>query len=225
MENVDIYIRCAVRLGMSLVCALALGLERKKQRHTVGLRAIIPITLSCALLCILSSRLAETSPAHGGDPTRIAAGVVSGIGFIGGGAIMRQGLNVRGLTSAAVIWTAAAEGLACGAGLFAPAIAVLAVVIIALVALEKTEGHFSSEKTKAVKLSYKGGAIDGAKVKSALTERGCVARDVNISRDFERDTTTVEYYVKAPPALDELDLCRALERTGELSRFSISDCE
>lgn len=140
------------RLAASLLCALVLGIERKTRQHTVGMRTLILIGLSSTLLCLLSTHL--VGEGNAGDPTRVAAGVVTGIGFLGGGAIMRQGLNIRGLTSAAVIWTVAALGLVCGAGLFVPAIMVLAISLVSLVALEHTEGHYSTEMTKTLTITY-----------------------------------------------------------------------
>ena len=110
MEN--IWIDYAIRLAASLVCGFCLGLERKMRQHTVGIRTLTLLSVSSCLLTIVSSYLAS-SVAVDGDPTRVAAGVITGIGFLGAGAIVNQGLNIRGLTSAAIIFTSAASGVAC----------------------------------------------------------------------------------------------------------------
>ena len=141
------YIDCLVRIGCSFICGLLLGIERKTRQHPVGLRTLILISVSSTLLSIFSVLIAN-NPDIPGDPTRVAAGVVTGIGFLGGGAILHQGLNIRGLTSAAVIWTAAALGLACGIGQFFIVGITLLVSLISLVLLEKVEYKlFPAEKS------------------------------------------------------------------------------
>lgn len=109
--NLELYIDYAIRIGVSFICGFCLGIERKSRQHSVGIRTLVLISISSCLLSILSIYMAESFNVTG-DPTRIAAGVASGIGFIGGGAIMRYGLNIRGLTTAAIIFTASAVGLA-----------------------------------------------------------------------------------------------------------------
>ncbi len=224
MSTGNFYLDCVVRISAGFFCGLLLGLERKKRQHTVGLRTLILISMSCSLMGILSGYAATVSAAHSGDPTRIMAGVVTGIGFLGGGAIMRQGLNIRGLTSAAVIWTAAALGLACGAGLFLPAGIVLAAGIVSLVMFEKVEWRFfPAEKTKTIRLEYSGSSVNLELVKEVLVSSGFVMRDMNLSRSFEKDRTVLEYFVKSPSSVDSLSVCKRLENTGVLLNFTLSD--
>jgi putative Mg2+ transporter-C (MgtC) family protein len=224
MGTGNFYLDCLMRIGAGLFCGLLLGLERKKRQHTVGMRTLILISISCSLMGILSETAATVSETHGGDPTRIMAGVVTGIGFLGGGAIMRQGLNIRGLTSAAVIWTAAALGLACGAGLFFPAAIVLVAGLVSLVILEKVEWHFfPAEKTKTIRLEYSGSSVDTGLVKDVLISSGFVMRDMNMARSLEKDRTVLEYFVKSPSSIDSLSVCKRLEDTGVLLNFTLSD--
>lgn len=219
MSNIQYFVECAIRIASSFVCALVLGLECKKWQHTVGLRILILISISCTLLCMLSTNIAQGTGT--GDPTRIAAGVVTGIGFIGGGAIMRHGLNIRGLTSAAVIWTTAALGLCCGAGLFAPAAVVLVISLVTLVASEYTEGHYSSEKTKVISIKYNR-ASGGADIKQALEQLGYVVRDVNIEAD-EDGTVIMKYYVKIHSAEDVRSLVSAMQKYPQITHFLVGD--
>lgn len=229
MFNKQYLALCAIRLFASLVCAFVLGLECKKWQHTVGLRILILISVSCTLLCMLSTSIAQSTGM--GDAARIAAGVVTGIGFLGGGAIMRQGLNIRGLTSASVIWVAASLGLSCGASLFAPAAIVLAISFVTLVASEYAEGHYSSEKTKVISIKYTTGgtllsdavsATSISSTKAALESLAYIVRDVNIEAD-ESGSVTVKYFVKSPPAEDPVALVRTIEKTGSVSHLSIGD--
>ena len=95
-------LECIIKILCSIVIGFVLGLERKSRNQFIGSRTLILISVSSTLLSILSASVFNTE--GGGDPTRISAGVVSGIGFLGGGVIMKLGINVRGLTSAAVIF-------------------------------------------------------------------------------------------------------------------------
>ena len=139
------YLDSVLKMLASTLAGAILGLERKHRYQIVGMRTLVLISVSSTLLSILSYALTEIQTAKGfdgGDPTRIIAGVVSGIGFLGGGAIIHQGMNIKGLTSAAVVWTASAIGLALGAGLYAQSFMVLVIAIFFLLFLEKIESRY-----------------------------------------------------------------------------------
>jgi putative Mg2+ transporter-C (MgtC) family protein len=106
---------------LSVAAALggAIGLERELRERGAGLRTHLVVCLGSALFTLVSA-YAFTGPRV--DPTRISAQIVSGIGFLGAGAIIRQGLSVRGLTTAATLWLVAAIGMAAGAGYYDAAI-------------------------------------------------------------------------------------------------------
>lgn len=95
----------------AIVAGLILGFEREMKDKSAGLKTITVICLGSTLFSILSYKVAGN-----GDPARIASYIVSGIGFLGAGVIFRQGFNVRGLTTAGIIWIAAAIGMAIGFG-------------------------------------------------------------------------------------------------------------
>jgi putative Mg2+ transporter-C (MgtC) family protein len=102
-----------LRLTVAAALGGAIGLERELRERQAGLRTHLVVCVGSALFTLVSA-YAFTSPRV--DPTRIAAQIVSGIGFLGAGAIIRQGLSVRGLTTAATLWLVAAIGMAAGAG-------------------------------------------------------------------------------------------------------------
>jgi putative Mg2+ transporter-C (MgtC) family protein len=109
------------RLGLAGVLGGAIGLERELREREAGLRTHLLVSVGAALFTLVSAYAWTDwtfSAAQGltFDPTRIAAQIVSGIGFLGAGAIIRQGLSVRGLTTAASLWLVAAIGMAAGAG-------------------------------------------------------------------------------------------------------------
>src|SRR6059058_5876004 len=126
----------SLRLGVAALAGLTLGFERELRARAAGIRTHSLVAVGAALFTIAGAYGFSDIP-HGPniDPARIAAQVASGVGFLGAGAIMRQGIGVRGLTTAATLWLAAAIGVTSGAGAY-PAVAVGTVmVLIALVVL------------------------------------------------------------------------------------------
>ncbi len=126
------------RLVLAAGLGAAIGLEREYRQKPAGLRTNILIAVGSALFTIMS--LAMTG--RDGDPGRIAAQVVTGIGFLGGGAIMRNRDTVHGMTTAATIWVNAAIGLAAGSGQYSLATFTTALTLIVLVVLPPIEIHF-----------------------------------------------------------------------------------
>src|SRR4051794_38769247 len=119
-----------LRLGVAAVLGGAIGAERELRERAAGLRTHAVVCVGSALFTLVSAYgFAEFRVV---DPTRIAAQIVSGIGFLGAGAIIRQGLSVRGLTTAATLWVVAAVGLACGARYYSTGVITTVVVLFAL---------------------------------------------------------------------------------------------
>lgn len=223
-ESIHFFLTCLFRVLCSFVAGFALGLERKVRRQVVGMRTLILICVSSTLLGALSYLMAYMPGVPHGDPTRIAAGVVSGIGFLGGGAIMRQGLNIKGLTSAAIIWTASSIGLAFGAGLYVPAFIVLVVAEFSLIVLEKfEEKHFPAGRTKSLHLCFDDDGVDLQKVKGAIEKSGFIISDFNMSRILADSQILLHYSVKSPRKDDFGDLIASLKEIGTLAEFSITD--
>ncbi len=126
-----------VRLLAAAALGGAIGIERALHEREAGLRTHLLVSVGAALFTLVSAYAwsdFEFSQADGVtfDPTRIAAQVVTGIGFLGAGAIIRQGLSVRGLTTAATLWMVAAIGMACGAGFYWAAVFGTVVALVSL---------------------------------------------------------------------------------------------
>ena len=126
-----------LRLALAAMLGGLIGVERELREREAGLRTHLLVALGSALFTIVSAYgfhafLASGAAVVRADPTRIAAQIVTGIGFLGAGAIIRQGLSVRGLTTAATLWVVAAVGLAAGAGYYSAAVITTALVLIAL---------------------------------------------------------------------------------------------
>jgi putative Mg2+ transporter-C (MgtC) family protein len=126
-----------LRLGIAGGLSLAIGLEREIRDRAAGLRTHLFVGLGSALFTLISAYGFHDLIAAGPsvvrtDPTRVAAQIVTGIGFLGAGAIIRSGLSIRGLTSAATLWVVAAIGMASGAGLYLAAAVTTFVVLVGL---------------------------------------------------------------------------------------------
>ena len=126
-----------LRVVLAAVFGGVLGLERELREREAGLRTHLLVSVGSALFTIVSAYgfrgfLNSGESVVRADPTRIAAQIVTGIGFLGAGAIIRQGLSIRGLTTAATLWVVAAIGLAVGAGYYSAAAITTAVALVAL---------------------------------------------------------------------------------------------
>jgi putative Mg2+ transporter-C (MgtC) family protein len=126
------------RLILAAGLGAAIGLEREYRRKPAGLRTNILIAVGSALFTILSIAMTQAT----GDPSRVAGQIVTGIGFLGGGAIMRYRDTVHGMTTAATIWMNAAIGVAAGSGRYSLAAFAAALTLVVLVVLPPIERYF-----------------------------------------------------------------------------------
>lgn len=129
----------AARVLLAALMGAVLGLEREWRGKEAGLRTNTLIAIGAALFTAMSM-------ASAGDPGRIAAQVVTGVGFLGAGAIMRTGANVHGLTTAALIWVNAAIGVAAGAGHLRLAAMCTGITLAAMLVLIPLDRHFEHRK-------------------------------------------------------------------------------
>ncbi|KAB8038616.1 MgtC/SapB family protein [Janthinobacterium aquaticum] len=132
------------RLAFSALLGSAIGYERERLAWVAGLRTHMLVCVGSTLIMIVSAYgfsdvLSERVTL---DPSRMAAQVVSGIGFLGAGAILARGEIVRGLTTAASVWSVAGIGLAVGGGLYTPAVAATIIILIILAGIKPLERHF-----------------------------------------------------------------------------------
>ncbi|MBM3151212.1 MAG: MgtC/SapB family protein [Chloroflexi bacterium] len=123
----EFYIEDLIKILLSIAGGGLIGLEREFRDKSAGFRTLIFISAGATLYTILSERLAGDN-----DPTRIAANIVTGIGFLGAGAILREGFRITGLTTAAAIWLTAAVGMAIGVGEYLTAGIVVAAAMVVL---------------------------------------------------------------------------------------------
>jgi len=140
----------SLRLTVGLILGAVIGFERELHRQPAGFRTHSLVALGAALFTVVSAFGFEGSMA---DPTRIAAQIVSGIGFIGAGTILQHRGHIRGLTTAASLWAVAAIGTAAGAGMYVVAIAGTVLILVVLSLLDWVE-NFTKRKLQLGKSRY-----------------------------------------------------------------------
>lgn len=136
------------RLIWAVILGGLIGLEREMRRRSAGLRTHILVCVGSALIMLTSIYVFDIyKDAANVDPSRIAAGVITGIGFLGAGAIIRSGNGVHGLTTAASLWVVAGIGISVGCGFYDAAFVATALVLIVLLIIRNFENRFKQDKS------------------------------------------------------------------------------
>jgi putative Mg2+ transporter-C (MgtC) family protein len=209
-----------VRLAVAAALGGAIGIERELREREAGFRTHLLVSLGAALFTLVSAYAwtdFSFSSRNGVtyDPTRIAAQVVTGIGFIGAGAIIRFGLSVRGLTTAATLWMVAAIGMASGAGFYWAAVAGTALALLALWPLRVVSRRVFDRPHRRQLTVALGAGKGSAPVLAALEELGLGVDSFTIADDGggRRLEAVVELPPGAPPE-------RVVVRLGELDEVT-----
>ena len=156
MHDLNFHFLTLTRIAFAILMGFGLGLERELTNKYAGLRTHILVCLGSCVFTILSiyafpMAVDQSHPQAYGDPARIAAQVLTGIGFIGGGTVLRHGSSVYGLTTAATLWVAAAIGMACGAGMLDIAFTTTFLSVVVLVLIRLFERNVLVTSTKNLK--------------------------------------------------------------------------
>ncbi len=196
-----------LRLVLAAAFGGAIGIERELRERGAGLRTHMLVSVGSALFTLASAYGFRDFLVHGGsvvraDPTRIAAQIVTGIGFLGAGAIIRQGLSVRGLTTAATLWVVAAIGLATGAGYYSAAAITTGLVLVSLwpvrILAFKTMARFRPETDRL--LAQLPAGESPAPLIEELERLGARLQTLEISHEADRRTVLLD--VTLPPQAD-----------------------
>jgi putative Mg2+ transporter-C (MgtC) family protein len=210
-------------LSLSFVLGGLIGLEREWHRQSAGLRTHIVICSGSTLLTLLSIYIPQTfTHFQGGDPARIAAQIVSGIGFLGGGAIFRLGANVRGLATAASIWVAAGIGMAVGAGMYAAAVVGTLIVLFALFVMVPFEKRlFPSLFFRNLEIAMNGSKLNTNKIIPILEKQGIEIKSMDVSQSFEEKTVRMRFVVQIPQEIALTELYKKLGTIDGISKISL----
>jgi putative Mg2+ transporter-C (MgtC) family protein len=184
-----------IRLSLALVLGGLIGFERERNSHPAGFRTNILVCLGSSLIMLLSiygfSEFANSDIVRM-DPARLAAQVLPGIGFIGAGAILHNGMSVTGLTTAATLLVVAGIGLAVGAGFYYAAIVTTVMVIVSLTVLNVVEKKYFREKriyTMKILASNKPGTL--GLISAMLEDKGVDIRKLLIEEEAQETDVSI----------------------------------
>lgn len=184
-----------LRILMSMAIGGIIGWERETSNRPAGLRTHMLVAIGAAVVMLMGEislyRYADVTTM---DPTRLGAQVISGIGFLGAGTIMREGLTVRGLTTAASLWAVACLGLAAGGGFYQAAFAGTIAILLTLTIFEYLEKRFMKMKSKGLLLEMECKDLSGTLIhmKQAAPRYDIILRDIDIMEE-ENEEGMVSY--------------------------------
>ena len=188
-----------VKLILAAVAGGVVGLEREKHGRPAGLRTHLLVALGACLMMIVSEAFPlkyadyTMQSALRIDPGRTAAQIITGIGFLGAGVIIKEGISVRGLTTAASLWLSAGLGMAFGMGLFLPGVMTTVLALLSLIFLKKLEPIINKDRYLdiAVTASNRPGLQD--EIEKLFLDRRLRITDVRSHLDLQHDEITFEY--------------------------------
>lgn len=215
------------RLLLASLLGGILGLEREIHGRPAGFRTHLLVCLGSCLFCLSSvefyrifGNFSGSGPV-GIDPGRIAAQVVAGIGFLGAGAIIRDRASIRGLTTAACLWVAAALGIACGIGLFYLAICVTVVALLSLLLLKQVEKVLNKDVYLTVKVWGDDSESFISRVYGALISCGIDHIDAKFDKNIEQGRMFMEIQIKQPKKAKVDDVVSCLSLLEGVKRVKI----
>ncbi len=192
-------VNAIVKLVLSLTLGAVIGMERRRKGQIAGLRTFALISMGATLAMLISIFIPqEYMGLKNGDPGRIAAQVVSGVGFLGAGAIIQMKGSVRGLTTAAGIWMAACIGLAVGAGMYMISIIATLLIIFILVNIERIElRHNFLWESKIIRVKTHGVVDDIQPLRDAIESCDVHISDEYMKYDYDNNLTIVNFMVRS----------------------------
>ena len=207
-----------LRLLVSAVLGGFVGIERENKKRAAGLRTHVLVCIGSALVMVLRISVTSIPGLTNVDPARLGAQVISGIGFLGAGTIIKQGISVQGLTTAASLWAVACIGLATGSGFYSAAIIAAVIVFVTLRSLGKFENVISSNDNSnvevCVRIENKPGKL--GEVASFIGSMGSNITSVDIEEDGD-EYLIVSFILKLPKHTTKTDMIVQLQSLNGVS--------
>lgn len=201
-----------------LACLLGglVGLERESHGRPAGFRTHILVCLGSTLVMILSITAFQDFPVR--DPARLAAQVVSGIGFLGAGTIMREGATVKGLTTAASLWVVSGIGLAIGARFYVAAAITTTLVVGVLILLDRFERRVIHTKRRNLTVVAKDRPGQLGSIATALGRYGISIKGVDMEAVEENEETRIQLFLEIPPMISRDKVLEEVSRVDGVLR-------
>lgn len=213
INNPEVNLTGAIfKLVLSLILGAMVGFERRRKGQIAGMRTFALISMGATLAMLISIYIPqEYMGLKNGDPGRIAAQVITGIGFIGAGAIIQMKGSVRGLTTAAGIWMTACIGLAVGAGLYLISVIATLLIIFVLLNIERYEhrANFLWE-SKIVRVKLHGIVTDLTQLRQTFKDFDIKTSDEFLKYEYDNSVTIINYIVLTKDSTDFTKLFEAI---------------
>lgn len=213
------------KLILSMLLGGIIGIERRHKGQVAGMRTFALIAMGATLAMLISIYIPqEYMGLKNGDPGRIAAQVISGIGFLGAGAIIQMKGSVRGLTTAAGIWMTACLGLAVGAGMYVISIACCIFVLGGLMVFELMEKYFlRGAEQKIVRVKVEKIVNDTKPFRACFMQHGVHISDEYLRYDYSASVTTLNYMIRCNGDTDFVTLFSTIHQLGDIASLTLSN--
>lgn len=189
-----------LKMFIAVALSSAIGWERERKDQPAGLRTHIILCVGSTMMTIVSIRI--VADLGGVDPTRIMAQIVSGIGFLGAGAILRLGMTVRGLTTATTLWAIAGVGMAVGAGYYLPAFIAVLTMYVVLHHFDAFAARLDTGRNMHLTVIVKSVPGKVGEVEELLESQGVKVHSLRVHTRPAQGTLEIEGLVKLPAGLD-----------------------
>ena len=185
------------RLFVSMLLGMVIGAERKRKGQTAGIRTFALISMGACLAMLLSIYVPqEYLGLKNGDPGRIAAQVITGIGFLGGGAMIQMRGTVKGLTTAAGIWITAIIGMAVGIGMYIVSVSATALVLITLITFEQYTKHKKlGQDSKVINMTVEGILKNIEPFRDVLDRYEVHLSTFYVEYDYDKQVTELNFVI------------------------------
>lgn len=226
LQTTDVtLVNSVFKLLLSLLLGSIVGLERRHKGQIAGMRTFALISMGATLAMLVSIYIPqEYLGLKNGDPGRIAAQVISGIGFLGAGAIIQMKGSVRGLTTAAGIWMTACIGLAVGAGMYGIATMACVLIIFVLTALDLAEKRFfRGNEAKIVRLKVNEIVKDTEVYRDCFKKHGVHVSDVFLRYDYTARVSTINFMVRTASTTRFEELFADMSELGEVLSLTLDN--
>lgn len=212
------------RLVLSMVLGMVVGAERKRKGQIAGIRTFALISMGACLAMLLSIYVPQVYLGlKNGDPGRIAAQVITGIGFLGGGAMIHMKGAVRGLTTAAGIWMTAIIGMAVGIGMYMISIGATLLIILTLVTFEQYEKRRKlGQESKVISFTVEGILTDISAYRALLRREGVHLSTYYVEYDYEHNLTMLNFVILAHAYTNLLPILEKVREERPTLRLTLS---
>ncbi len=217
------FMEIAIKLAIAGVLGGIIGYERENTQRPAGFRTHILVCVGAALVMVTSEYIFEQYHSFVDmDPARLGAQVISGIGFLGAGTIIREGVNVKGLTTAASLWAVSCVGIASGAGFYSGAILATSIIFLTLLLLKRFEKKFSNMKrynTIFIHSNIYSGWI--GKISEVLEKHDVFVKNIEFKNNVNKKNILVKFVVRYADRIVSANIIEELQKISGIYKVYV----